>query len=177
MPNEPLDDTQRRTARAEPQPENDAQRRMQQVAQERKDPRYVDVKATGVTQRRYILADERPELLEAYQSARIPDHLQITQINSEAFTATEDQAAELFAWLGEWDAKRKELSEAGAGAAGSNPVLERERHQVKIGNVPQAGSGRDVPTGHPSPANPSGATGTPTPRTTENRPEDEPRRR
>jgi len=150
MSDEPLDDKGRRE-RAEPRLDDDTQRRLDVTAQQRKDPRYVDVKATGVTQRRYILADDRPALLEAYQSARIPDHIQITQINSEAFTATDDQAEELFAYLAKWDAERKDLSEHDAGYGGGNPVLQRERHQVLIGNVPQAGSGRDVPIGHPSP--------------------------
>jgi hypothetical protein len=143
---------------------NDDQRKQQieERVAKRSDPRYVDVKAQGVEQRRYILADDAPHLVGSYQTARIPDHIAITQINAEGFTATPEAAAELFAFLDKWEQERQQstVKATEAAIATPNEVLQRERHQKELGNVPQGSTDSPVPVAIPQPSSPSEATGT-----------------
>lgn len=126
--------------------DEERQRQTDQRAQQKTDPRYVDVRgAGGIEQRRYIIADERPELVGAYQTCRIPDHIQITQVNAEGFTATDEAAAELWTHLEHWRDEMKRLQSEGAKGQTDNPVLARERHQVELGNVPQSEAGAPAP--------------------------------
>jgi hypothetical protein len=106
--------------------------------EQRNDPRYVDVKGGTTDERRFLVQMERPNLVGAYQTARLPDHIHIGQINAEGFTATEEEASKVWAYLDQWDAERKAAMRGPeAGRMGQpNAVLERELTQQKLGNVP-----------------------------------------
>ena len=114
--------------------EDDYARRREQ----RNDPRYVSVKGGTTDEQRYLVQIHKPNLVGAYQTARLPDHIHIGQINAEGFTATEEEASKVWAYLEQWDSERKAAMrspEAGR-IAQPNAVLERELTQQKLGNVP-----------------------------------------
>ncbi len=106
--------------------------------EQRQDPRYVDVRSGPTEERRYLIQVEKPNLVGAYQTARIPDHIRIGQINAEGFTGTPEEAEKVWAYLDQWEAERQGAMRA-PGAAGvmqPNAVLERELTQQELGNVP-----------------------------------------
>jgi hypothetical protein len=45
----------------------------------------------------------------AYQTARIPDHIEVTEINREGFTATAEAAEQVWVYLTAWETTRQRI--------------------------------------------------------------------
>jgi hypothetical protein len=58
---------------------------------------------------RYIVREHHPELVTAYQTARIPDHIEVTEINREGFTATAEAAEQVWVYLTAWETTRQRI--------------------------------------------------------------------
>lgn len=60
--------------------------------------------------RRYIVADRHPELVTAWQTARIPDHfLELSEITADGFTAAAEEAEQVWVYLAAWQETRRRI--------------------------------------------------------------------